>query len=179
MNQFQRLKGVFAGILILIFAIVIMLVPEEGYDSVASVISILLLLYGFRLLWYYFSMARHMVGGKSTLYQAVIILDLALFTGSIASMNSFIILVYLLGVFAFSGMINVLRAFEARRVGGSWKSKLFTGCIGVLFALLSLILGMILGDRSILVYGFSISLIYAGMVRIINAFRKTAIAYFQ
>jgi len=179
MNKFQRIKDALFGVFILLFALAILLVPNEGYEIVAAIVSVLLLLYGFRLLWYYFRMARHMVSGKTILYQAIIILDLALFTGSLASMNSFIILFYLLGVFAFSGFIDVLRAFEAKRIGGAWKYKLVSGCVSVLYAILMLILGVILGDKDILVYGFSSSLFYTGAVRIANAFRRTAIVYIQ
>lgn len=180
MNKFQRIKGILTGVLLLLFAPVFLLVPNESYELIAAIIALLLLIYGFRLLWYYFTMARHMVGGKTSLYQAVIILDLGLFTGSMASMNSFAILFYLLGVFAFSGFVDILRAFEAKRVGASsWMIKLITGCVAVLFAMLMLILGVILGDKNILVYGFSLSMIYAGVMRIITALRKTAIVYIQ
>lgn len=179
MSRFQRIKNILLGLIMIGFAVLIALLPEEGFIFVIAVIGLLLFLYGFRLLHYYFTMARHMVGGKSSLYQAIIIIDLALFTGSIASMNSFIIMFYLLGVFAFTGVIGILRAFEAKRFGGAWKSKLFTGCAFVLFAVLMLITGVILGDKNILVYGFAISVIYAGVMRIITAFRKTAIVYIQ
>ena len=121
-----------------------------------------------------------MVGGKTSLYQAIIILDLALFTGSIASMNSFTILFYLLGVYAFSGFVDILRAFEAKRVGShSWKVKFAFGCVSVIFALVMLILGVILDAKDILAYGFAISLIYSAAMRIINACRKSAIVYIQ
>lgn len=179
MNKFQRIKNILFGVLILLFALAMYLVPEESYEAVAAIIGILLLVYGFRLLWYYFRMARHMVSGKSVLYQAIIILDLALFTGSIASMNSFIILFYLLGVFAFSGFVGILRAFEAKRIGGAWKFKLIDGVVSVLFAILMLILGVILDDKNILVYGFCISLFYMGAMRIADAFRKTKVVYIQ
>lgn len=179
MNQFQRIKGLIVGLIMIAFAVLVMWIPEEGFISVAAVIGLLLFIYGFRLLWFYFRMARHMVGGKSSLYQAIIILDFALFTGSIASMNSFIVMFYLLGVFAFTGVINILRAFETKRFGGSWQGKFISGCISVLFAVLMLILGWVFGDKDILVYGFGISVIYAGVMRIINAFKKTAIVYIQ
>ena len=179
MNKFQRIKDVLFGVLIILYAAAMFIVPAEGYKTAAAIIALLLLIYGFRLLWYYFTMARHMVGGKSSLYQAIIILDLGLFTGSVVSMSSFIILFYLLGIFAFTGLIDVLRAFEAKRVGGAWKAKLISGSVSVIFALAMLIIGVILGNDDILVYGFGVSLIYAGAVRIYTAFRKTAVVYIQ
>lgn len=179
MSQFQRIKSLFFGLFMIAFSVLLMFLPEEGFIFAALTIGILLFIYAFRLLLYYFRMARHMVGGRSILYQAIILLDVALFTNSIASMSSFIILFYLLGVYAFAGFVSVLRAFEAKRFGGAWKMKLALGIIGVLFAILMLVLGVILKDRNILVYGFAISLIYSGLTRIVTAFRKTAIVYIQ
>ena len=180
MSKLQRIKDIVFGVVILLYALALFLVPEEGYAAVAAVISFLLLIYGLRLLWYFFTMARHMVGGKAILFQAIIILDVALFTMSMVSMSSVIILLYLLGVFAFTGFVDILRAFESKRVGSSiWKFKLLSGSVSVILAILMLILGVILGNKQILVYGFCISLVYAGVMRIVTAFRKTAVIYIQ
>ena len=179
MSYFQRIRDILFGLFLILFAVSFILIPEEGFEIAAGVVGILLFLYGARMLWYYFRMARHMVGGRNILYRSIIILDLGLFTGSIASMNSFIIVFYLFGIFAFAGFVNVLRAFEVKRFGGAWRFKLFSGIISVLFALLMLVLGVILGDRNILVYGFAVSLIYSGVMRLVTAFKKTAIVYIQ
>ena len=179
MNRFQRLKDILIALILTAFGVTLILVPEEGYNDVILVLSLLIAVYGIRLLWYYITMSRHMVGGKSSLYHAVIVLDLALFTGSIATMNNFIILFYLLGSFAFGGVINVLRSLEAKRYGASWRFKFFSGVISVVFAIAMLVLAIVLGNNNILVYGFSISLFYSAAVRIYNAFRKTAIVYIQ
>ncbi|MBQ3264152.1 MAG: DUF308 domain-containing protein [Ruminococcus sp.] len=179
MSRFQRVKSFTAGILMILFALLMLLAPEEFYDTLAAIISFMMIIYGLRLLIYYFRMARHMVGGKSTLYQAIVVLDAALFTLAVASMNSFIIMMYLLGIYAFSGAVDILRAFEAKRNGASWKMKFLTGCISVLFAVMLVITGVVLKKTEILVYGFGISLIYSATVRIASAFRRTAIVYIQ
>ena len=180
MNRFQRIKDIIAGIFAMLVAMVLFIVPEESCALVALIISVLLLVYGFRLMWYYFSMARHMVGGKMTMVEAIIILDLGLFTISMASLNHFIILFYLSGVFAFSGLIDILRAFESKRVGASiWKIKLITGIVSVSLVLVMIVLGIILGKKEFLVYGYCLSLVYAGAMKIITAFRKSAIIYIQ
>ena len=179
MNKFQRIRDILFSVLILLFAAAIMLVPDESYESVAAIVGLLLLVYGFRLLMYYFRMARHMVDGKTILYEAIIVLDLALFTGSLATMDSFIILFYLFGIYAFAGFIGVLRAFESKRIGGAWKSKLITGIVSVSFALVMLVAGVVLGNKNILVYGFSLSLVYTAAARAVNALKKTAIVYIQ
>lgn len=180
MNRFQRIKEIIFGVLMLLFALLLFLIPEDSYALVAFIIGILLLCYGFRLLWYYFSMARHMVGGQMTLVEAVILLDLALFTFSMTAMESYVIMFYLLGAFAFSGLIDILRAFESKRVGASvWKINLISGIVSIALVLVMLILGVILGKKEFLVYGYALNLIYAGVMRIVSAFRKTAVIYIQ
>lgn len=135
--------------------------------------------YGIRLLIYYFSMARHMVGGKSTLYQAIIVLDLGLFTGSMISMSDYIVTIYLLSIFAFSGVIDILRSLEAKKNGASWRMKFITGCISVIMALALVVTGLVLRNTTYLVYGYCFTLVYSGIMRIVASFRKTAMVYIQ
>ena len=94
-------------------------------------------------------------------------------------MNSrIVILIYLLGIYAITGAIDVLRAVEAKQNGDSgWKFKLSRGIIGLAFTVALFIIGFILNRTNLFVYGYCISLTYSGVTRIIDAFRKTAIIY--
>lgn len=180
MNKFQRIKNIFFGISLISFAILLLLIPEESFSAIVSILCLSLLLYGFKLLWYYVSMARHMVGGKSFLYQSIIVLDLALFTLSVISMSSFYIMIYLMGVYAFAGAIDILRALEAKKNRSPyWKMKFSSGCIRVIATIALFIPGIILQKTDILVYGYCLNLVYAAVMRIISAFRRTAIIYIQ
>lgn len=179
MNRFQRIKDILIGLFMILFAVALFLAPEDSYVIIATILGVMLTVYGFKMLWFYFTMARHMVGGKSVLFQAIVVLDLGLFTGSLAYMNSFIIIIYLLSIFAFAGFVDILRAVEAIRFKGSWKARLFMGATSVVFAITLLIIGIIHHNRNILVYGFCINLVYTGLVRIITSLRKTAIVYIQ
>ncbi len=180
MSSFQRIKNIVIGVVIILFAVFIMMAPQEGYLFAAVVISLWLFIYGIRLLFFYFTMARHMVGGKLMLYQAIIILDLALFTTSIISMSSFTIFIYLLIIYGFTGAIDILRALEAKNNGAkNWRLKLMTGCILVIFVVLMAVLGLIFKKTDILIYGFCLSLIYSGIMKIVTAFRRTAMVYIQ
>ncbi len=180
MSLFQRFKSFLSGLALLALAVLLFLVPEEGYFAVAVILGVLLFVYGFRLLWFYFTMSRHMVGGRATLYQAVLVLDVALFTSSVALMNHMVILIYLLGVFAFTGFVDTLRAFEAKKIGApNWKWKLLTGLVIVALTVLLVIFGAIRGETEVLVYGYCISLVISGAMRIVSAFRKTAMVYIQ
>ena len=124
MSFFQRFKSILTGIVMLLFVALLWLLPKDAYYVAAGVLGLALLVYGFRLLWYYFTMARHMVGGKSILYQSVIVIDLGLFSSSLMSVSSAMVIFYLLAIYAFTGAIAILRAFEAKKFGGAWSHRL-------------------------------------------------------
>lgn len=180
MSYFQRVKSFLFGAGMLILAAVLFLTPKEGYYVIALILGLSLFVYGFRLLWFYFVMSRYMVGGKATLYQAIIVLDLALFTSSVALMNQMIILFYLLGIFAFTGFVDILRALEAKKIGApNWKRKLFSGILCVAMTVILVVFGLFHGETDYLVFGYCISLVVSAIIRIVSAFRKTAIVYIQ
>lgn len=180
MSHFQRVKNIIFGIVLILFAISLIISPEEGYPVIAAVVSALVFIYGFKLLIYYFRMARYMVGGKSTLCQAIIILDLALFLTTMVFMGEVVIIIYLLGIYAFTGVVDILRAFEAMKMKASnWKVKLITGLISVLFAVSLVVAGFVIGNMQIIVYGYCLSLVYSAVVKIATAFKRTAIVYIQ
>lgn len=180
MSSFQHVKSFLRGLFFILVAVLFFLAPQSAFDYVYWIISLMMLLYGARLLWFYFSMARHMVGGKIILYHAIIVLDVALFTMTIASMADYIVLIYLLGIFAFAGAIDILRAFEAKKSDSPvWKKKIIIGFIETGFAITLVILAIVFRKTDILVYGFAVSLVSKGVLHIYDAFRKTAIVYIQ
>lgn len=180
MSYFQRILSALRGVLTILLAVILFFAPKESYELIAIILSFSLMIYGFKMLWYYFSMARHMVGGKNHLYQAVIVLDVALVTLSIATMSEVVIIAYLLFIFAFTGFIDVMRAMESKKLGASkWRFKMTVGILHILFAIILLIVGIILHQLDIMVYGYCISLVFSGATRIANAFRRTAIVYIQ
>ena len=162
----------------LLFALLVIFFPKEAMPLIVLVLSVSLYINGFRLLYFYFSMARHMVGGKSVLCRSIITLDAAMLLTSAIAMDRQIVVIYMLIVYAFSGVIDVLRALEAKKYGAPrWKFKFGTGIVEVLFAIALLILGMFIGDPIIIGYGYAISLIYSAAVKIIGAFKRTAVVY--
>ncbi len=178
MSYFKRIKDIVSGILMLLFALLIVLAPKEMLPLIVIVLALSLYIRGFRLMYYYISMARHMVGGKSVLYRSVITLDAAILMTTAIPMGRQIVMFYLLFIYAFYGAIDVLRALEAKKHGAPrWKFQFFTGIIEVLFAIALLIAGMFVDNPVIIVYGYAISLIYTAVVRIIGAFRRTAVIY--
>ena len=98
MTSVQRVKKVLAGILMLVCCFALVTDPETGFYFVALILSVSLFLYAARSLIYYFTMARHMVGGKSILFRGIIVLDLAVFTFSMVDDPKLYIILYLLGM---------------------------------------------------------------------------------
>lgn len=182
MTLFQKIKNCLIGVLFLLVAVILIFSPDEAYALIPAILGITLLIYGFTFLWYYLRMARHMVGGRAFLYRGIIIMDVALFTTTIYTLNNnrFIVLIYLLGVYAFTGVVDVLRAGEARQNGDSgWKWKMSRGVVSLLFTVALFIIGFIIGRTDIFVYGYSFSLVYMATMRIIGAFRKTDMVCIQ
>ena len=175
MSSAQRIKSILAGILILLGSAVLIAFPEDGLLFTAAILSISLLLYGIRMLIYYFTMARHMVGGRIMLYLGIIVLDFAMFTAMMSDVPRLYIILYLVAAYAFSGAIDILRSLEAKRYqASSWRFSLISGIIHIVFALSCIVF---IGSTSVIVYVYAAGLIYSAIARIVTALRKTAIVY--
>lgn len=180
MNKMQRIRDVLLGLIMILGSLVMALVPGDGLKIALGILGISLFVMGIRYIVYYRTMARHMIGGRSILIIGVILLDFSLLTASMQNVPLAYIVVYLLGIYAFSGVIDILGAFEAKGYGAtSWRFKLATGIINVLIALAALLCGLILRSHDDVVYIYCAGLFYSGLTRIITAFRKTAIVYIQ
>ena len=175
MTKMQRLRTIAEAAFLLLCTGVILCFPEYGYVIMSGLMCLSLVLTGLKELLYYFTMARHMVGGKSILYRAVILLDVGLFTGSIASVPRVYILIYLAVFFGFSGLMDAIGALNARRDGAhSWKMRFLQGAVNILLVLLCL---LFLGNERLVEFIFCFSLVYSAVIRIITAFRRTAVIY--
>ena len=177
MSGGQRIKNVLIGILIILGAVILIAFPEDGLIIASSILSLSLFFYGIKTLIYYITIARHMVGGRIMLYLAVVVLDLGMFTMMLTNIPKMYIALYLVVVYAFSGAIDILRALEAKKYQApSWRLSLTSGIISVVIAILCIVF---IGSTNMIVYLYSAGLIYSAIVRIITAFRKTAIVYIQ
>ncbi len=180
MTNMQRVKKILLALLMFLCAAVMIYKPELGYYIVALIVSFGVILYGVRKLIYYFTMARHMVGGNSTLYIGLIVTDLGIFILTTVEDPKLFIVIYLLGIHAFSGAISVMRALEARRYGSlSWKWNFLDGILNLLVAILAVITGLFLHSTADLSYLFAGCLLYSACAQLALAMRKTAIVYIQ
>ena len=175
MSGVQRIKDILIGILIILGAVILIAFPKEGFIITAAILSLSLFIYGIKTLIYYFTMARHMVGGRIMLYLAVVVLDLGMFTMMLTNIPKIYIVLYLLVIYAFAGVVDILRALEAKKYQtSSWKLSLISGIISVVVAVLCVVF---IGSTNMIVYFYSAGLIYSAIVRIVTACRKTAIVY--
>ena len=154
-------------------ALVLIFNPSDiAYMIILLIMSVALAISGIKDIIFYFTMARHMIGGKMILVQGVIVLDFALLTASLSDVPTIYILLYLIGIHAFSGVVEVLRAMESKKsVEGPWKLKFSHGIINFALAIACLIF-IRHSETALIIY--SIGLIYSAIVRIFSAFRKTA-----
>lgn len=180
MGKLKRFGWILWGLLTLLFSVLLILYPNEGYIIAVAILGLTATISGIRQLFYYFTMARHMVGGKSVLFTGIILMDLGVFTSTLTDVPKIYLSLYLLGLYAFSGGIDIMRALEARRFESpSWRFSLVSGIINIVLAVLALIAGVFLRSQNLLVYIFCLGMIYSSCARIVTAFRKTAVVYIQ
>lgn len=177
MTKLQRINNFVTGVIMLLFCVLLVALNTRGYPFIILVLSVMMLFGAIRMLWYYFSIARMMVGGKWILYQGVVYLDLALFTFSLTDVPLIYVTLYLVVVNAVAGIVDMGLAINAKRSNApSWKLKFSAGFIELGMALLCL---LNIRSTSIVVYIFAAGVAYGGLVRIISAFRKSGVVYIQ
>ena len=69
MNLYSRIKDVFVGLVMLLFAFILLTDPQSDiYILIILVMALGLAVKGIKDIAFYFTMARHMVGGKIMLF---------------------------------------------------------------------------------------------------------------
>ena len=177
MTKIQRFENVILGLLMIVCAGIMVLMPDMGYYVVALILSISLLIFGIRFLFYYLFMARFMVGGKINLYIGIIIVDLGLVTMLHTGIPKAYVVAYLVGLNLFTAAVDMLAAIDAKRLGAdSWRLKYFGGMISAVLAIACLVN---IKNTDMMVYIYSFGMVYSAVIRIITAFKKSAIVYIQ
>ena len=174
MSSFQRIQNIVIGLITIVIAISMMALPERGYGLAALLISISFAFSGLRTLIYYFTMARFMVGGKRILFRGLILLDLGLFTFTLIDNSKIYVILYLVIIHAISGAISIVKSLQEKKDGASWKLSRVSGTVNLLMALFCIVF---IGSTDMIVFIFGAGLTYSGIMRLISAFRRTAIVY--
>lgn len=172
----RNLANIALGALMISCSAVLMLAPQDGLSIVAMVLGIGLAVYGVRKLVYFFTMARHKVGGLSVLFVGVIALDAGAFMLTLVDDTQFFIAFYLIGYNVLEGVFGIVHAVEAKMLESRWKASMFHAIVNLALAVACL---AFVGSARIIIAIFCIGLIYNGCVRIASAFRPTEIIYIQ
>lgn len=178
MAKMKHIGNILVGVGLIVCAFLLLAVdPEIAYNTIILFLCLGLLIIGIRKLVFYITMAKHMTGGESMLYQSIIMIDIGLFTLSLSKVPLFYVMLYLAGIHLFSGGVDILRALEARKMqAGSWKLQFFHGLINVILAVFCLIF---IKSTATAINIYAVGLAWSGLIRIIQAMRKTAIVYIQ
>lgn len=177
----ERILAIVTGSLLMLFAVLIVissfLDEELGYALIVIAIGATLIAGGVGNIFYYFTMSRFMIGGRWIFYLGVLRLDMGVFTLTLYDDARFFIALYIGGLNLFHGAVDILKGLEARRNGSlSWKRSVIHGVFNTVIAVLCLIFAS-RGILIILVYAFG--LVGSAVIRIVSAFRKTAVVYIQ
>lgn len=177
MNSIQRIKKFLSGLGMLLGSIILITEPEDGYYIVAFFLSLSMLLSGIRSLVYFYTMARNMVGGKTIFYRALVLIDLGLFTLTAITIPKIYLICHLLISHAFSGMVDMLKAIEDKKLqASSWQMSFICGMGNLLTAAAAFI--CILNNSTELVMDiYCAGLAYSAVMNMAASFRKTAIIY--
>lgn len=177
MTKLQKIRTSLWGVMMIATAIVMAKYPHYAYGYVIIFMALGFLISGIATLAYYFTMARYMVGGKLILYRGVVLFDFALVTAALADVPRIYVIIYLAVIHLFSGLVEILRSNEARGNGGkSWKLKLAHGLVNMIVAIGCLVYAR---RTNTAVYMYCIGIFYSGIIRIIQAFRRTTFVYIR
>lgn len=180
MTSIRRIWNVIVGLLIITVAVFLMMHPIKTLPLVAVIIGLGMTFRGVRLMYFYLTMARSMVGSKSILYQAIIYLDLGLLSASVVNNPDFFIIIYIAILNMFTGVVVLLRARETMKTGSPhWKMSFIFGIINIVTAVAVVVSELVYHSTTTAVYVYAAGLIYAGLYRIRSAFLKTAVVYIQ
>lgn len=180
MSKGAKLRSFVAGINMILISLLLFVDANVGLKVASFLLAFTMVISGIRMLWYYFTMARYMVGGFGQLILGAIVLDLGMFTlNTLDEPVSFVIL-YLLGFHMFSGLVDVLRGLEARKYqAGAWKRSVVSGIINLGIAVVAFCAGFVFQNLTLLQTLYSVGLIYTGILRIGAVFRKNEVVYIQ
>ncbi len=176
MSFVQRIKSVLMGMLILVIGIIAEIADGEYMILfVALFFCLALIVAGIRYIFFYFQMARHMIGGLNQLVTGIVLIDAGLVLLMLNGKPNIFVALYLVGINVFSGCLTAYRALVQKQMGERhWKLRFFRGALSVLLGIGCLFF-VTSSDYLMAIYGFS--LIASGILRIVEAFRPTDIVY--
>ena len=176
MTSLQRLASLALSLLMIVCGVILLLQPKDGLIIVAGVLALILVLYGVKKLVYYIRTARHMTGGLTVLFIAVIAIDVGVYAGTVIDSPQLAIALYLAIYNLFTGILAIARGIESKLFGSPWVLNIVDGLISI--ALAGLCVSFVNSDE-IIIWVLCFGLFYSAGVRLITTFKPTEIIYIQ
>ena len=176
MSRMRRIGSIFLSLVMIAFGVLLLCSPNEGLVIVALGLALWLLASGVRKLVYFFTMARHMVGGLSMLFIAVIMIDISGFVFLFIGEPKLSIVVFLVGYNAYMALTGLVHVVESKLLESRWAASLFHSIVNLVLAVASIVF---FNSDEVVIAIFCIWLFYAAGVRLVSAIRPTEIIYIQ
>ena len=175
MNKTQRALTMVKSIFFIICAVIMLAYPEEGYRTVVLILDIMLLVQGFSQLVYYFTMTRHMVGGLSTLFKSIFLIDLGLFILTYKEAPKKLVMIYLIALCGFSAIVAVMNIMKGLKIKSpAWKGQCVRAVVAITVAIICI---CNIDSSATATVIFSIGMIIAAVSDIILCFKDTEMLY--
>jgi len=164
----RRAVNITISLFMILAAFILILFPSEGIDTILGILSISLFIYSIQTLLYYVQMARHMVNGRMILWKGLILLEISIYIFSLNRVPEIYVTIYLFITLLLSGVVEIMRSFEGRRMAGFFsKTKLSGGLINLIAGIICLIF---VKNPDISVYVYSASLVVSAFYRIFRTY---------
>ena len=176
MTKLQRIANLILGLLMIVCGFILLLEPKGGLLAVALILGLAVLLYGVRKLVYYMRMARHMTGGLSVLFIAIIAIDIGVFAVVAIDNPQLAITFYLICYNVLAGVLAIARGIESKLFGAPWVLSIVRGLVNMALAALCIAFA---NSSETIIWVFCIGLFYNAGVRMASALKPTEIIYIQ
>lgn len=177
MNVVSRIIKMFKSLLMLAVGLVILLSAKNdvGYFVSCIITGAYITLQGLQKIIFYLTSARHMVGGEKTLINGFVMTDLGLLSFLVLLEKPVLGVLYLIGIYLFTGVLDILRAFEMKKNESKrWIIKFIMG----LFVIGVAVVCFVFGDVKEVIYlVLGIAWIVSAVEGIVTAFTKSAVDY--
>lgn len=175
MGKARRVLHVISGVFAILLGLLMVISGGDAYRIVLIILELTLIFRGIGFLSYYFTMARHMVGGRVVFYQGVFMLDIGLFIAGLHNLPRVYAMIYLVLSLAIDGAVDLLRTREILRLESKrWKYQVFTGTVKIA---ISVVCMLFFDSPAILCFIYGFGLVHSGVARISAGVRRSAIVY--
>lgn len=176
MTNWQKVRNILLAIIMIGLAVLLVLL-EDSYIYISMILFVAMTLLGLKYLWFYITMARHMVSGRYILYIAVILLNSGIFMLSLYDDPHIFVVLYLVIYSAFKGAVEIIGGTNERKYNDpSWRFSFLAGSMNILLAIACLVF---IRNYSVVTYIYGAGLVASAVRRIVTSLRKTNIVYIQ